>query len=128
MSNNYLVTYCDDLAALQLWLADNVDNSRVSQARGLQGELGEFVIVNVARRSVIKNDDSTKTMSFVVASNDDKSFFESSPIEIIGQGLAQSEPYDEILASVSGLEKYRSIISLERQNAEFGGDFNFCRV
>jgi hypothetical protein len=131
MNNNYLLTYCDDLPALQAWLAANAagNESHIYRTRaGFSHDYSDYVFILMQKSQVIKNEDGDKTLAFMVASDEQKQIIESSPIEILGEGITPSSPYAAVMQSSEALLKYREVISEERQLNEYGNDFNFCRV
>jgi len=128
---NYLVTYCDDLPALQAWLEANAEGNEAHIYRcrdGFSHDYAGYIFVFMQKADVIKDLTGEKTLSFVVASDELLNLLESSPLEILGQGLTPGQPYDQIKQKSEALLKYREVISEERQLNEYGNDFNFCRV
>ncbi len=128
---NYLVTYCDDLPALQAWLEANAEGNErhIYHCRdGFSHDYAGYIFVFMQKADVIKDLTGEKTLSFVVASDELLNLLESSPLEILGQGLGPGQPYDQIKQNSEALLKYREVISEERQLNEYGNDFNFCRV
>ncbi|NRA42585.1 MAG: hypothetical protein HRU21_09815 [Pseudomonadales bacterium] len=128
---NYLVTYCDDLPALQVWLEANAEGNEahIYHCRdGFSHDYAGYVFIFMPRTETLHDETGTMTMCFVVADDLTLALIESSPLQILGQGLTPESPYEAILADEVALAKYRTVISEVRQVDEFGSDFNFCRI
>ena len=128
---NYLITYCDNLPLLQTWLEANIvgNENHIYHCRdGFSRDYAEYVFIFMQKANTLKNEDEDKTLSFIVAPDDVLALLESSTIEILGQSTDQQSAYDAVLNNPDALAKYRNIISEDRQEQEFGGDFEFCRI
>ena len=135
LANKHLITYCDDLPAMQAWLGANYEDNkdlifRTYSKLDRGAVTDHYVFVRFDRFDRIKSEDESKSITLIVARNQRQiDLIDASPLEVLARGDIRNKvncPYKQIMNDPAKLAKLRLVVSEKRQTEEFGGDFRFC--